>query len=208
MNIKNIIFDLGGVVITINHNQAVKRFKEIGIENAEQLLNPYTQTDIFGDLESGKITAEEFCNEANKISTKPITMQQCQYAWMGYCKELPQRNLTKIKELKDKGYNVILLSNTNPFVMSWATSNDFDGKGNTIAHYFSSMYMSYKCKMMKPNRKLFEKIINEQNIKPQETLFVDDGINNINVAKELNINTLYVKNGEDWTETINKYIQK
>ena len=54
--IKNLIFDFGGVVITIDQPQAVRRFKEIGLLNAEQQLDPYTQSGIFGDLERGVIS--------------------------------------------------------------------------------------------------------------------------------------------------------
>ena len=60
MKIKNIMFDLGGVIMTIDQPSAVKRFKEIGLEDAERRLDPYTQSGIFGDLEEGKITADEF----------------------------------------------------------------------------------------------------------------------------------------------------
>ena len=58
--IKNILFDLGGVIMTLSHPDGVKRFKELGVKDAEKQLDPYTQTGIFGDLEEGKITAEEF----------------------------------------------------------------------------------------------------------------------------------------------------
>ena len=58
--IKNIVFDLGGVIMTIDQEEAVRRFKELGLANAERHLDPYTQTGIFGDIEEGKITAEDF----------------------------------------------------------------------------------------------------------------------------------------------------
>ena len=58
--IKNILFDLGGVIITLDPNQAVSRFKEIGLADADRRLDSYTQSGIFGDLELGKISAEEF----------------------------------------------------------------------------------------------------------------------------------------------------
>ena len=58
--IKNIIFDFGGVIITLDQPQAVRRFEALGLHDAAQRLDPYTQGGIFGDLEAGRITADEF----------------------------------------------------------------------------------------------------------------------------------------------------
>ena len=58
--IKNILFDLGGVVMPIDPEEAVKRFTALGLKNANRMLNSYTQSGYIGDLEEGKITDEEF----------------------------------------------------------------------------------------------------------------------------------------------------
>ena len=84
--IKTIAFDLGGVVITIDQPRAVSRFKEIGLADAEQRLDPYTQTGIFGDLEHGLITAEDFRVELGKLIGHEVSVEQCAYAWQGYAK--------------------------------------------------------------------------------------------------------------------------
>ena len=133
--IKNIIFDLGGVIITIDQKQAVSRFKELGLKDAEQRLDPYTQFGIFGDLEAGKIDAETFRVELGKLIGRELSFDECRYAWLGYCKELPRRNLAALKKLRSEGYRVILLSNTNPYMMSWADSDEFDGEGHPLAYY-------------------------------------------------------------------------
>ena len=70
--IKNIIFDFGGVIVTIDQQQAVRRFEEIGLKNAAECLDPYTQSGIFGDLEEGKITAEEFRVELSDMAGKEL----------------------------------------------------------------------------------------------------------------------------------------
>ena len=131
--IKNIIFDFGGVIVTIDQQQAVRRFEEIGLKNAAECLDPYTQSGIFGDLEEGKITAEEFRVQLSDMAGKELTFDACKYAWTGYCKELPKRNLQALRELKAKSYRLILLSNTNPFMMDWADSEYFDGMGNPVS---------------------------------------------------------------------------
>lgn len=204
--IKNIIFDFGGVIVTIDQQQAVRRFEEIGLKNAAECLDPYTQSGIFGDLEEGKITAEEFRVELSDMAGKELTFDDCKYAWMGYSKGLPKRNLQALRELKAKGYRLILLSNTNPFMMDWADSEYFDGMGNPVSSYFDSMYRSYEVKMMKPDEKFFQYVIDTEKINMDETLFVDDGPRNVAVAERIGIHTFCPENGKDWTAEIYKHL--
>lgn len=200
--IKNIIFDLGGVVLTLAPEQAVARFKEIGLEDAEQRLDSYTQAGIFGDLELGKITAAEFQQEISRLAGKEISYEACRYAWLGYCRDVPQRNLDTLLRLRAEGYRVLLLSNTNPFMMSWVMSDDFDGHGHSLAYYMDECYMSYKMGVMKPSLEFFRRVLEAEQILPEETLFVDDGQRNVEAAAQLGLHTFCPVNGEDWTEEI------
>ena len=205
--IKNIIFDLGGVIITISHQEALRRFLQLGVKDAERQLDPYTQNGIFGDLEEGKISAEDFRKELSNMVGRELTYGECQYAWHGYRADLPQRNLDALKKLKQQRYRLILLSNTNPFMMDWAESEEFDGKGNPIQHYFDALYMSYRVKAMKPSEHFFRYVIDQEQIDPDETLFVDDGPRNVAVAESLGIHTFCPKNGDDWTDEIYDYLK-
>ena len=200
--IRNIVFDLGGVIMTICQDEAIKRFKSIGLKNVENYLNPYTQTDIFGDIEEGKISAEQFRAKLSELIGKEVTYEECKFAWLGYRQDVPLRNLDILRKLKVQGYKLILLSNTNPFMMSWGLSGEFDGNGNSLESYFDSLYLSYKLGVMKPNKKIFQYIIDNEKIQPGESLFIDDGERNINAARLLGFKTLCPINGEDWTKEL------
>lgn len=200
--IRNIVFDLGGVIMTICQEEAIKRFKSIGLKNVEDYLNPYTQTDIFGDIEEGKISAEQFRAKLSELIGKEVTYEECKFAWLGYRQDVPLRNLDILRKLKAQGYKLILLSNTNPFMMSWGLSGEFDGNGNSLESYFDSLYLSYKLGVMKPNKKIFQYIIDNEKIQPGESLFIDDGERNINAARLLGFKTLCPINGEDWTKEL------
>ena len=200
--IRNIVFDLGGVIMTICQEEAIKRFKSIGLKNVEDYLNPYTQTDIFGDIEEGKISAEQFREKLSELIGKEVTYEECKFAWLGYRQDVPLRNLDILRKLKAQGYKLILLSNTNPFMMSWGLSGEFDGNGNSLESYFDSLYLSYKLGVMKPNKKIFQYIIDNEKIQPSESLFIDDGERNINAARLLGFKTLCPINGEDWTKEL------
>lgn len=206
--IRNIVFDLGGVIMTLDHAEAVRRFSSLGLNNAGKILDPYTQGGIFGELEEGKITPEDFRVGLSALVGKELTDEQCRYGWLGYCKEVPRRTLDVLKKLRTEGYRLILLSNTNPYMMSWALSDAFDGYGHSLEYYFDSLYLSYEMKMMKPCQKVFNLILEKEGITPEETLFVDDGLRNTAMASNLGINTLCPKNGEDWTDALYECIQR
>ena len=200
--IKTIAFDLGGVVVTIDQPRAVNRFKEIGLADAEQRLDPYTQMGIFGDLEHGLITAEDFRVELGKLIGHEVTVEQCAYAWQGYAKDVPMRNLEVLKQLRQEGYRVVLLSNTNPYMMRWAMTPAFDGQGHSLADYFDHCYLSFQLKMMKPSEEIFRQVLKEEQALPEEVLFVDDGPRNVAAASQLGIKTLCPENGSDWTAEV------
>lgn len=197
--IKNIVFDLGGVIMTLDPAEALRRFKALGLSDAERYLDAYTQSGIFGNLEEGKITAEDFRSKLSSLTGHELTFDECKHAWLGYRKDVPQRNLDLLKELRAKGYRLILLSNTNPFMMDWALSSEFDGKGSSLNDYFDALYLSYRLGIMKPAPDFFRQVLDNENILPEETLFVDDGPRNIEAAGKLGFITMCPDNGSDWT---------
>lgn len=205
--IKTIAFDLGGVIITIDQPQAICRFKEIGVADVESYLDPYTQTGVFGDLEHGLISAEQFRSELSQLIGKELTAGQCAYAWQGYAKEVPQRNLDAVTHLRQQGYRVVLLSNTNPYMMEWAMSPAFDGKGHPLIDYFDHCYLSYQLKLMKPSEDIFREVLCQEKSFPQEILFVDDGSRNVAVASQMGFHTFCPENGSDWTKEIYSYLR-
>lgn len=200
--IKRIAFDFGGVIIRQNQQQAVERFKQIGLLDAEERLGAYTQQGIFGQLEEGKITAEDFRWQLSLLIGRAVTIEDCSYAWRGYCDGLPQRNLEALQRLRREGYGLSILSNTNPFMMGWALSKDFDGSGNSLVDYVDALYLSYQMKVMKPSAEIFHRVLEAEDVRPEELLFVDDSSHNISAAQELGIATFQPVNGEDWTEEL------
>jgi putative hydrolase of the HAD superfamily len=204
--IKNIAFDLGGVVIALSYEQAVRRFEEIGLKDARQHLDAFHQRGIFGDLERGIITTEEFRIELGKLIGREVTYDECLYAWHGYVEYVPQKNLQMLLKLRQLGYKVCLLSNTNPFMMQWAMSNEFDGNGHSMDYYFDNLYLSYKYKYMKPSPEIFKIMLEGQQSSAEETLFIDDGQKNVEAAKELGMKTLFPENNEDWTKPLAKLL--
>ena len=197
-NKMHVVFDLGGVVFRLDKMIAIKRFKEIGITHVEEFLDDYAQKGIFGDLEAGILTAEQYRNELSRITGTPLTMEQLEYAWTGYAAELYQRNFDTLLRLRREGFPVALLSNTNPFMMRWARSKEFDGNGHGLDDYFDRLYLSYEMRMMKPSPDIFKAMIEGEQTAPENILFIDDSARNCEAAAALGIKTLNPDNGGDW----------
>ena len=98
--IRNIAFDLGGVVVALSYEQAVRRFEAIGLKDARQRLDAFEQKGIFGDLESGRISAEDFRKELSLLVGRRLTMEECSTAWQGYIDHVPKRNLEALLSLE------------------------------------------------------------------------------------------------------------
>lgn len=204
--IKNLLFDLGGVLMTIDSKEALRRFESRGLKNAAEYMDSYTQKGIFGQLEEGKISDAEFAEVLGKLTGKPQSLQDCKWMWLGYKKDVPQRNLDALKRLRAEGYRLALVSNTNSFMQSWAES-DFDGKGGSIRDYFDALYRSYEMGVMKPDETFFRKVLSKEKAIPDECLFIDDSARNCAAASELGLMTYCPENGKDWTKELEEKLK-
>ena len=196
--IKNIVFDLGGVIITLDRDEAVNRFKEAGLKNAAELLNPYHQKGIFLELEEGKLSLDEFYDAVRKEAGKFIPKETIDHGWMGFLKETPDSKLTMLEDLRKKGYRLYLLSNTNLVIMTWALSTAFSPQGKSLDEYFDKLYLSYQIGYTKPHPEIFQFMFNDSGMLPSETLFIDDGEANIEIGNKLGMKTYLAVNGEDF----------
>ena len=197
VQIKNIVFDLGGVIITLDIEESMNRYKNIGLKNINDLLDPYHQKGLFLDLEEGKISKQEFYDKVREFTKPTNTDEDILQAMLGFVKEISDDKFEIIEKLQAKGFNIYLLSNTNSLLMDWAFEQKF--KGKHIKEYFTKMYMSYQIGHCKPSKAIYDFLINDSKIIPAETLFIDDGEKNISMGKEVGFQTYLAYNGEDFS---------
>ncbi len=195
--IKNVVFDLGGVIMTLSREQAVRAFVEIGVTNADELLDACHQQGIFQEVEDGRLDAEEFCQALEKLSGRKLTYEEVERGWMGFVVEVPSYKVDYMDDLRRRGYKVYILSNTNPFIARWARSKEF-ANGRSLADCSDAMVLSYEVHSMKPDRGIFDALIKETGLIPEESVFLDDGPANVAIGKELGFVTLQPENGADW----------
>lgn len=198
--IDNIIFDLGNVILDIDYQSTIKAFEKIGIENASILYSKSSQTKIFDQLETGKITKEDFILEIQKIISK-ASKSEIINAWNAIIKDLPESRIDILKNLKDK-FSIFLLSNTNSIHIDYIVKKIGAGKYDEFYNLFDKVYYSHEVKLRKPDPNIFKLVINENNLKIKNTLFIDDSIQHINSAKKLGLQTYHLNNSIESLETI------
>lgn len=201
--IKDIVFDFGGVLTTIDTENALRKFRELGIEKPEEYINSYCQKGPFYELENGDITADEFCNKISDICARKVTFDQAKEAWLGFLVEIHTTLLEYLQTLRGK-YRLSVLSNTNPFIQSWALTAEFTKAGKSLADYFDMLFFSYKMHCSKPSLEIYRKMLADGKMKAEETLFLDDSRKNIEAAAAIGIQTLIVENGKDWRSALER----
>lgn len=203
--IKNIIFDFGGVLTLLTPDEALKRFKALGVEKPEEFLNPYCQQGPFFKFENGDISAEQFCSELSELCNKEITLEEAAHAWRGFIASVHEDYLDYLQQIRSR-YKLGILSNTNPFIQNWAESGEFTSKGKTLSSYFDMLFFSFRMRASKPGEDIYKKMLLEGNMKAEETLFIDDSEKNVEAARKLGISILKVENGEDWRPMLDRIL--
>lgn len=200
--IKNLLFDFGGVLIDADLPRAIQEFEKLGLKNVDELLNLYTQNGFFLDLEEGKLSRSEFCRVISKNVGRDVTDEEVERAWLSIVEGVPLFKLDYLEELKQKGYNLYLLSNINPFVMDWARTSAFSEYRKPLNAYFDKMFCSYEMGVTKPSAEIFYRVINEAPLCPEETLFIDDGTRNAEKGRDLGFHVYQPQNREDWRSVV------
>lgn len=197
--IKNLIIDLGGVLINLTRNRCIEAFESLGVDNIrEQITNNYQHKDLFERLEQGTISVEQFRDDIRRLSGRPLTNGQIDDAWIAMLGDLPEEKLTLLLDLR-KRYNTMLLSNTNAIHWEWTRRNLFTYGGHSASDFFNRIYLSYELHMLKPNADIFEYVLKDARILPEETLLIDDAAVNCRGAESLGIKSYTPQPREDWS---------
>lgn len=194
-NISTLIFDLGGVIYDIDIQKGIENFRKIGFTGADKYIGKFTHTGFFIQWEKGEISPEEFRNEIRKLSINSLTDKQIDEAWCSIMLGIPRERIDLLKELRKK-YRLLLLSNTNYIHINISLPEELAKFGLTMDDLFDKCYYSYLMGAVKPNADIFEMMLMDAKLKPEECLFLDDGDKNIETAKKLGINTYHVTPGQ------------
>ncbi|MBR4453419.1 MAG: HAD family phosphatase [Bacteroidales bacterium] len=197
-HITTIIFDFGGVLLNLDKQKCIETFQQLGCDTIGELIDNYKQKGLFLMFEEGKISNDEFFAELKKMVGPNITNTQLMNAYISFLTGLPQKKLDLILELHKK-YKILMLSNINQFIFEYCLKKYFDVNGHTLSDYFDKTYLSYQLGVCKPDRKIYDMMIADSHLIPDQCFYIDDGAANIEVAKQYGFNCYQAKINEDFT---------
>ncbi len=202
---KNIIFDLGGVILNIDMKKTEQAFVNLGIENFGELYNQFHASALFADLETGKITPGQFIETLQK-HTNGVSREEIVVAWNAMLLNFPLPRIRLLQRLKES-YRTFLLSNTNAIHYD-AFQNIYRqsaGDNSSLNGCFHKAYYSHDLGLRKPGKEIYQQVLREQNLVAEETLFIDDTPANVEAASSVNIMALYLKSPETIEDVLADY---
>lgn len=193
-NVKNIIFDLGGVIMDIDVQETLHAFSELGLKNIHEYFGHGFAASFFSDHEAGRISDEDFVGEIKKLLTEKTSNEAVIEAWNALLLRFPPDRIDLLRSLKEK-YRLFLYSNTNAIHYRKFTEiyqQSFDGR---LEDLFEKAYYSHVLRHRKPDTTGFEHIIKENGLDQKQTLFVDDALMNVEGAIKAGLKALYLPPG-------------
>jgi putative hydrolase of the HAD superfamily len=183
MAIKNLLFDLGAVVLNLDQEKTLRAFVKLGADLDEINM----QGNLFTDFETGKISAEIFVQTLHTKLKGNVSKEEIVQAWNAMLLDLPPTRVDLLRQLKKK-YRLLLLSNTNSIHIDAVYAEH--GK-EVFEELFEKIYLSHEIGHRKPDIDCYQFVLNDARIKGSETLFIDDNKSNIKGAEKAGINALW-----------------
>lgn len=207
MHIKNIIFDLGNVIIDIDPDETSRRLRKYFDLEYDFFKEKISQT--FLDYEVGLISERVFAQTLAQQAPGEICEAEVIAHWNSMLLDIPRPRLDMLEELS-QSYSLYILSNTNHTHMSWVRNfleknygrSAFEDWGVIKAH------LSHELGARKPDRESYKKVLNMEKLLPEDTLFIDDHPSNIEAAKALGIPSVWHAPEKEITTEIEQYLSR
>lgn len=204
--IRNIVLDLGGVVVDLDMKRTIREFGRLGIrglENADRLMSEHP---FFRDYETGRISTVAFFEGMRGLSHDHVGVEDLERAWKTLVLDLQEDVLQLLRDMK-KSFRICLLSNTNASHIDAMNDRLLERYGiRDFGDVFDRVYYSFRLGMRKPDREIFEFVLEDNGIPAANTLFIDDSSDNIESAAGLGISVYHLSAPEKLTQIFRKII--
>ena len=203
-NIKNLVFDLGGVIINLHIEATLEEFSRLSGKTLDEIKASYFRPEFFYQYEKGLIDDVEFSRALSAYMGITLSIDQVEKAWCKMLGEIHPERVEMLKKLSEN-YNLLLLSNTNRMHLDVFNDILFRASGvPTMNDLFHKVYYSHEIHMRKPDDEIFLHVLRDSNIVAEETIFLDDTMENLVTAQRLGINTFHVTSPDVWVKQINE----
>lgn len=190
--IRNIVFDLGGVLMNIDFKRTFTAFEIIGFRGAEEAFQDPEINNLFLDFETGVYCPIEMRRKFRELTGFKCTDAQFDKAWNALLVDFPPERIRRVQELSGK-YKTFLLSNTNPI-----HARHFNAELNrnfnieSLDHLLDKAWYSHNLGLRKPDEKIFHRVLKSSRLVPEETLFIDDFEVNVRAAESAGMRGIHV----------------
>jgi glucose-1-phosphatase len=190
-SIKTVVFDLGGVILDLAVDKTIEAFATLaGISHEKATLIFHTSPE-FNLYEKGGMTDQQFRDFLKSAYTANSSDNEIDHAWNQMLRSIPAIKLNLLETLK-KRYQVLLLSNTNEIHLRYINANLLPANSTGLDQYFHRAYYSHRMLKRKPDAEIFEQVVKENDLVPEQTLFLDDNLMNIKGAESVGIKSVHV----------------
>lgn len=194
--IENIIFDLGGVLLDIDYNLTRMAFEKLGVVRFDEMYSQATADKLFQKLETGAISDEDFYKELNRSTGLNLSDKEIRDAWNAMLLDFREESLNFLDEVRE-GYRIFLLSNTNSIhLTSFYEIYHQKERKKSFEQYFDKAFYSFQIGLRKPEVTCYEKVLEDLQINPEKTLFIDDSVKNIEGAEKAGLQTILLSPGK------------
>ncbi len=200
---KNLMFDLGGVIMQIERRRAVEAFKSIGLDDADSMLGEYGQLGIFLDLELGNVTPSQWRDELRRHINGDVSDHDIDAAFESFLIGIPVERLRELERLH-RDHRIYMLSNTNKVMWDGMIQREFRKDGHDMVYYLDGVIPSFEVHCYKPDAEIFVKACEKFGIKPGDTIFFDDSEANVEAAKALGFGGVHVTDSRPFGDYLNK----
>ena len=205
-NIKAIIFDMGGVIVDLDIEDCKRAFKEyLGYYRIDELIDPCHQKGIYGDLEEGKISGDEFRRIVLQDSDPGALAENVDKAMWHILTGISPYKVEMLKRLSES-YDLYLLSNNNPVCLPRAKAI-FEGAGIPLEKIFRKCFYSFEMKALKPSETFYKAVVREIGIPAEQMFFIDDSQKNVDGAIAAGLPAVYYEPGTDLGALINNVLE-
>ncbi|GAB4038507.1 HAD family hydrolase [Spirosoma jeollabukense] len=193
LTLKNLIFDLGDVIIPIDLSAPVRNFAMLANLPEEEVRAIWKQHDLFDQYETGLIDDEAFRGHVRRLLNNADWADEViDTTWNTVLLDLPLERIERIKKLK-ASYRLFLLSNTSPIHIRRVNQVLANMNQPTLEELFERVFYSYEVRLAKPSPEIYQHVLTEAGLVAQETAFFDDNAANIRTAGELGIQAVHVQ---------------
>lgn len=194
--IRQIIFDFGGVILDIDPQQTINALQSMGVEDVDIFNTKSFQEDVIAKFERGIITPEQFRERVRQHIGKDICDQDIDDAWNALLLDIPKERIKVLEQVKNN-YDIFLLSNSNEIHYDiYVRDLQLRFGYREFDQLFHKAYFSFDLHLSKPNVEIFEFVLNQHNLIPEETLFIDDTLMHIEAAQKTGLKTYHLMKPE------------